>query len=77
MSKIFIQNYCDVGTDHHFKSDASLSASTPGNFIPCINYKDAPPPVETYDTSSWRLALLTKLAVSPPPMIEVAPSFVF
>jgi len=29
------------------KSLLRLKASTPGSFIPCINYNVAPPPVET------------------------------
>lgn len=61
---------------NHFRSAASESDSTPGNFKPCMNSKVAPPPVETYVTSLTAPLLFTKLAVSPPPIIETAPSFV-
>jgi len=63
--------------DNHLSSDASLRASTPGNLIPCKNSRDAPPPVDTYVTSFSLPRLRTKLAVSPPPITEIAPSLVF
>ncbi len=51
-------------------------AVTPGSFIPWINSRVAPPPVEMYETSFSALSKFIKLAVSPPPMIDVALFFV-
>jgi hypothetical protein len=62
--------------NNQFSSEASLSDSTPGNLMPCMNSREAPPPVEMNVTSLVAPLLMTKLAVSPPPMIEVAPALV-
>jgi hypothetical protein len=41
-----------------------------------MNSREAPPPVEMNVTSLLAPLLITKLAVSPPPIIEVAPALV-
>lgn len=46
--------------------------STAGSFLPSKNSKNAPPPVEIYDTLSAISYLSTAASVSPPPAIENA-----
>src|SRR5690606_10036321 len=54
----------------------SLSAATPGRFLPSRSSSDAPPPVETWLTLSSISYFIAAVAVSPPPMMVVAPFFV-
>src|SRR5882672_10053062 len=51
----------------------SVSASTPGNFLPPRNSSDAPPPVEMCEILSANPAWWIAATESPPPTIEVAP----
>src|ERR1700678_3353311 len=51
----------------------SVSASTPGNFLPARNSSEAPPPVEMWVILSATPAALTAATESPPPTIDVAP----
>src|ERR1039458_7326231 len=53
----------------------SVSASTPGSFLPSRNSSDAPPPVEICVILSATSAPCTAATVSPPPTIEIAPTF--
>src|ERR1039457_1521340 len=53
----------------------SVSASTPGSFLPSRNSSDAPPPVEICVILSATSAPCTAATVSPPPTIETAPTF--
>ena len=53
-----------------------LSAQTPGNFFPCINYNEAPPFAEMKLTSLLAPLLFTSFAVSLPPITEITPSLV-
>src|ERR1700674_5357158 len=53
----------------------SVSASTPGSFLPSRNSSDAPPPVEMWVILSATPAALTAATESPPPTIVVAPAF--
>src|SRR5690606_22977308 len=48
------------------------SAATAGRVLPSRNSRNAPPPVEMYDTSSAMPYLSTAARVSPPPAIENA-----
>src|SRR6185369_11127885 len=52
----------------------SVSASTPGSFLPSRNSSYAPPPVEMCVILSATPALLMADTESPPPTIEVAPT---
>lgn len=62
---------------HHCKSSTLVKKSTPGNYIPSNNSKLAPPPVETWlILSPAPLTPLTRLTVSPPPTIVMAPPLV-
>jgi hypothetical protein len=61
---------------NHLSSLASHRDSTPGSLIPCMYSREAPPPVETKETSLSAFLLMTRRAVSPPPITEVAPSLV-
>ena len=51
--------------------------STPGNIFPSNNSNEAPPPVETWLSLSLALLAPTRLTVSPPPTIVVAPFEVY
>src|SRR4029077_20849664 len=51
----------------------SVSASTPGSFLPAKNSNDAPPPVEMCETLPASPACCTAATESPPPTIDVAP----
>ncbi len=53
----------------------SVSAATPGNSLPSINSREAPPPVEMKVILSARPACLTAVTESPPPMMVVAFGF--
>ncbi len=53
-----------------------LKLSIPGILLPCINYKLAPPPVEINVKLSFSPNVFIKLTESPPPTIDVTPSFV-
>src|SRR6266404_5218252 len=53
----------------------SVSASTPGSFFPARNSSEAPPPVEMWVILSATPAACTADTESPPPTIEVAPTF--
>src|SRR5204863_7379221 len=53
----------------------SVSASTPGNFLPSKNSSEAPPPVEIRVILSATPALCTAATESLPPTIEVAALF--
>src|SRR5215469_14631406 len=53
----------------------SVSASTPGSFLPSRNSRLAPPPVEMWVIWSATPAWLMALTLSPPPMIDVAALF--
>src|SRR6202790_2965267 len=61
--------------DHEGIYFFSVSASTPGNFLPSRNSSEAPPPVEMWVILSATPAALTAATESPPPTIVVAPSF--
>lgn len=50
-----------------------LKCLTPGSSIPCNNYREAPPPVETWLNLSDTPNLSINDTESPPPTIEVAP----
>src|SRR5579859_2119727 len=58
-----------------FHAHLSVSASTPGSFLPSRNSSDAPPPVEICVILSATLAACTAATESPPPTIEIAPAF--
>jgi len=51
----------------------SLRVVTPGNSRPSSNSREAPPPVETWLTLSSVPYLAAQVAVSPPPIIVMAP----
>src|SRR5258706_6571815 len=53
----------------------SVSASTPGSFLPSRNSSEAPPPVEMCVILSATPAAFTADTESPPPTIEIAPTF--
>src|SRR3954454_24777975 len=53
----------------------SVSASTPGSFLPSRNSSEAPPPVEICVILSATPAAFTADTESPPPTIDVAPTF--
>jgi len=53
----------------------SVSASTPGSFLPSRNSSDAPPPVEMCVILSATFAACAAATESPPPTIETAPAF--
>src|SRR6478609_7267739 len=53
----------------------SVSASTPGSFLPSRNSSDAPPPVEICVILLARPDWWTAATESPPPTIEIAPRF--
>src|SRR5580658_4790376 len=53
----------------------SVSASTPGSFFPSRNSSDAPPPVEMWVIFSATPAACAAATESPPPTIEIAPTF--
>merc|ERR1719497_194005 len=55
---------------------ASSKAATPGSSFPSSNSRDAPPPVLQCDTLSIVLYFLQAVAVSPPPITEMAPAAV-
>merc|ERR1719336_1772540 len=55
---------------------ASSNAATPGSSFPSSSSRDAPPPVLQWDTLSIVLYFLQAVAVSPPPMTEMAPAAV-
>src|SRR5205823_14465791 len=64
------QAHCVVGhAGNHF---LSLSASTPGSFLPSKNSSDAPPPVEICVILSATPDWWTAATESPPPTMEVA-----
>ena len=52
----------------------SVSASTPGNFLPARNSSEAPPPVEMCEIAPANPAWCTAATESPPPTIEIAPA---
>src|SRR5208337_2796891 len=62
-------------TDSVSRHFLSVSASTPGSFFPSRNSSDAPPPVEMCVILSATSAPCTAATVSPPPTIEIAPTF--
>src|SRR5207237_9407678 len=51
----------------------SVSASTPGSFLPSRNSSEAPPPVEMCEIFSATPAACTAATESPPPTMETAP----
>src|SRR5580700_9254827 len=53
----------------------SVSASTPGSFFPSRNSSEAPPPVEMWVIFSATPAACAAATESPPPTIEIAPTF--
>src|ERR1700722_9625605 len=53
----------------------SVSASTPGSFFPSRNSSEAPPPVEICVILSATPAACAAATESPPPTIEIAPTF--
>merc|ERR1712107_918091 len=55
-------------------TQASSRAATPGNNLPSSSSREAPPPVLQCDTLSIVLYFLQAVAVSPPPITEIAPS---
>ena len=55
---------------YYLARDSSIS--TAGSFLPSKNSKNAPPPVEIYDTLSLMPYLSIAARVSPPPAIENA-----
>merc|ERR1712241_1519145 len=55
---------------------ASSRAATPGSSFPSSSSRDAPPPVLQWDTFSTVLYFLQAVAVSPPPITEMAPAAV-
>merc|ERR1712012_524016 len=57
-------------------SEASSRAATPGKSLPSSNSREAPPPVLQCDTLSTVLYFLQAVAVSPPPITEIAPAAV-
>src|SRR3984893_15453915 len=61
--------------DHEGIYFLSVSASTPGSFLPSRNSSEAPPPVEMWVILSATPAALTAATESPPPTIVVAPAF--
>src|SRR5207248_10389001 len=65
-----------VGSNQFFAGHqaASVSASTPGNFLPSKNSREAPPPVEICVILSATPAACTAETESPPPTIDVAPA---
>merc|ERR1712107_646159 len=54
-------------------TQASSRAATPGNNLPSSSSREAPPPVLQCDTLSTVLYFLQAVAVSPPPITEMAP----
>src|SRR3546814_745100 len=50
----------------------AASAATAGSVLPSRNSRNAPPPVEMYETSSAMPYLSTAARVSPPPAMEKA-----
>src|ERR1700737_868683 len=61
--------------DHEGIYFLSVSASTPGSFLPPRNSGEAPAPVEICVILSGAPGALTAETESPPPTIEVAPTF--
>ena len=59
----------------HRRYFLSVSASTPGSFLPSRNSSEAPPPVEMCVILSATPAAFTADTESPPPTIDVAPTF--
>merc|ERR1719400_2231886 len=57
-------------------TQASSRAATPGNNLPSSSSREAPPPVLQCDTLSIVLYFLQAVAVSPPPITEIAPAAV-
>merc|ERR1712107_521694 len=57
-------------------TQASSRAATPGRSLPSKSSKEAPPPVLQCDTLSTVLYFLQAVAVSPPPITEMAPASV-
>mmetsp|Transcript_14964 Transcript_14964/g.20109 ORF Transcript_14964/g.20109 Transcript_14964/m.20109 type:complete len:200 (-) Transcript_14964:47-646(-) len=55
---------------------SSSSAATPGRSLPSSSSRDAPPPVLQCETLSMVLYFLHAVAVSPPPITEIAPASV-
>ena len=51
----------------------SVNAAIPGRVLPSINSREAPPPVEIWESFSSRPACETAAAESPPPTIVTAP----
>merc|ERR1719512_31460 len=71
---------CQLSLDHSISDDtdtqASSRAATPGNNLPSSSSREAPPPVLQCDTLSIVLYFLQAVAVSPPPITEIAPTAV-
>merc|ERR1719210_957600 len=61
---------------HQAGTPASSRAATPGKSFPSSNSREAPPPVLQCDTLSTVLYFLQAVAVSPPPITEIAPAAV-
>src|SRR5258708_40012147 len=64
-----------VALDHIYFLFLSVRASTPGNFFPSRNSREAPPPVEMCEILSATPAARTAATESPPPTIEGRPAF--
>src|SRR5579859_652063 len=58
-----------------FHAHLSVSASTPGSFLPSRNSSDAPPPVEICVILSAIHDWWTAATESPPPTMEIAERF--
>merc|ERR1712187_402210 len=62
-----------MSAPHNLLHYASLRAATPGSTLPSKSSIEAPPPVLQCVTFSIVLYFLQAVAVSPPPMTEMAP----
>src|SRR6185437_3592136 len=66
------QGAVEIEQAEHYFAARAFNAVTAGSSLPSRNSRNAPPPVEMYDTWSAMPYLSTAARVSPPPAIENA-----